>query len=374
MTTGKACTLMLLPVCLSAAVFGWPPWRDRSPQAKVAPKKKFGAGGMVGVVVRKARESFVVRTVDTRFVTFKISDSTLYFHGTRWANSTNLERGAVVEVENNADRDGNLTATTVIFHDEKPELQSWTPAAELLPGGITEDALIRRARDASGRFFKLLPNFVCQQSTTRSFSGKQSWRQVDQVTAEVVFEHGRETYRDVKLNGRPTGKTMMDLPGSRSTGEFGSTLRALFDPHTEALFKFEAEESLRAYSTAIYAFAVSGDLSDWRISAGSQTIITPYIGRIWIDRASGHVVRMSMRAVSIPASFPFQKVEAEVDYGPVVLASGRYFLPERAQTVSCNDPKSCSRNLIEFRNYHKYTGESFISYEEPPPDPDPTEP
>ena len=60
-----------------------------------------------------------------------------------------------------------------------------------------------------------------------------------------------------------------------------------------------------------------------------------------------------------------------MDYGPVMLPSGRYFLPEKAENVSCNDPKSCSRNLIEFRNYHKYIGESSISFDGPPiPDPD----
>jgi hypothetical protein len=49
----------------------------------------------------------------------------------------------------------------------------------------------------------------------------------------------------------------------------------------------------------------------------------------------------------------------------VTLPSGRYFLPEKAENVSCNDPKSCSRNVIEFRNYHKYVGESSISFDVP---------
>ena len=159
---------------------------------------------------------------------------------------------------------------------------------------------------------------------------------------------------------------MMELPGSRSTGEFGSTLRALFDPDTDALFKFQSNTRLRGFSTAVYDFAVSGDTSDWRISAGSQMIMTPYSGKIWIDRRSGNVVRIEMQAVDIPELFPFRsKWTAEVDYGPVILPSGRYFLPEMAENVSCNDLKSCSRNIIEFRNYHKYVGESSISFDAP---------
>jgi hypothetical protein len=236
----------------------------------------------------------------------------------------------------------------------------------LLPGGVKGDPLIQRARDASDSFFGILPNFLCQQSTTRSYADPDKhWRTLDQITAEVVYDHGHELYRDVKLNGRSTGRSMMDLPGSKSTGEFGSTLRALFDKETEALFKFQSSAALRGYSTAVYSFAVSGDQSDWRISAGSQMIMTPYTGRIWIDRSSGNVVRIETKAVDIPPAFPFRRVEAEVDYGPVNLPSGRYFLPERAENVSCNDPQPCSRNVIEFRNYHKYIGESSISFESP---------
>ena len=38
-------------------------------------------------------------------------------------------------------------------------------------------------------------------------------------------------------------------------------------------------------------------------------IMTPYAGKIWIDRKSGNVVRIEMKAVDIPELFPFQRVE-----------------------------------------------------------------
>jgi hypothetical protein len=362
---------VLLSVCLASGQFDWL-HNDQRPARKTAGKKDSGEDGILGIVVKKVADSFVVRTVDTRLIDFKIADSTLYFHGSKWASPAQLKRGAVVKVEAIADPDGMLTATAVVFQDSTPVLNPRVQASSLLPGGVTADPLVQRARVASDSFFGMLPNFLCQQSTTRSYAGPdKQWRRVDQITAEVLYEHGHESYRDVKLNGKPTGRSMMDLPGSRSTGEFGSTLRGLFDKQTAALFKFHGNATLGAFSTAVYEFAVSGDRSDWRISAGSQTIMTPYTGKIWIDRNSGNVVRIEMKAVDIPPSFPFQRVEAEVDYGPVVLPSGRYFLPERAENVSCNDPKSCSRNVIEFRNYHKYIGESSISFDVPEPPPEP---
>jgi hypothetical protein len=359
---------LLFSVCLASAQFGWF-HNSKRPAAKKTSIRDTGESTL-GVVMKKTASEFVIRTEDTRFIGFKIVDSTLYFHGSRWSTPSQLKRGAVVRVEATADDDGLLTATDVMFQDYKPELKSRAQASGLLPDGAMRDPLVDRARNATNSFVKMLPNFICQQSTTRSYAGADKhWRQLDQVTAEVVYDHGHEAYREVKLNGKPTGRSMMDLPGSRSTGEFGSALRGLFDEDTSALFKFHSNASLTGFSTSIYDFAVSGDKSDWRISAGSQMILPAYTGKIWIDRKSGNVVRIEMKAVDIPPSFPFQRVEAEVDYGPVELPTGRYFLPARAENMSCNDPKSCSRNVIEFRNYHKYTGESTISYDAPEPEP-----
>jgi hypothetical protein len=350
---------LLLLVCLASAQFGWI-HNDK----KSAKKKE--SDGFLGIVATKGLLSFTILALDMRVITFKITDSTVYFHGSKWVSPYQMNRGAVVNVEATADSEGALSATNVVFEDTVPELHHRARAGALLPGGVNDDPLVQRARDASDAFFRMLPNFVCQQSTTRSRStADKHWRTVDQVTAEVLYDHHHESYRDVKLNGKSTGHSMRELPGSTSTGEFGSTLRSLFDKQTEALFKFQSDAKLGGFSTAIYDFAVSGDHSAWRISAGSQTIMTSYTGRIWIDRASGNVVRLEMKAADIPLEFPFQRVEAEVDYGPVVLPAGRYFLPERAQNVSCNEPRSCSRNVIEFRNYHKYIGESSISFDAP---------
>jgi hypothetical protein len=317
-------------------------------------------------VIRKAPSGFAIRATDERLVSYKLIDTTLFFHGWKWASPASLVKGAVVKVEADADDNGVLTATAVMFEDEQPVFAPRAKAATLLPEGVKDDPLVQRAREASDRFFRLLPNFLCQQSTTRSYAGgDKHWRTVDQVTAEVMYDHGKESYRDVKLNGRLTGRSMMELPGSRSTGEFGSTLRGLFDSKTAALFKFHSNARQAGFSTAVYEFAVSGDVSDWRILAGSQMLITPYTGKIWIERESGDVIRIEMKAADMPKTFPYERVEASVDYGPVDLPSGRYFLPQRAENVSCNNPKSCSRNLIEFRNYHKYIGESSISFDAP---------
>ena len=58
-------------------------------------------------------------------------------------------------------------------------------------------------------------------------------------------------------------------------------------------------------------------------------------------------------------------MEASNDYGFVRLATAdQYMLPTHAETLSCERGSPvCSRNTIDFRNYHKYTGEANIVFD-----------
>ena len=51
-----------------------------------------GEDGILGVVVRKSADSFIVRSEDTRVITFKLADSTLYFQGSKWASPSRNAR------------------------------------------------------------------------------------------------------------------------------------------------------------------------------------------------------------------------------------------------------------------------------------------
>jgi hypothetical protein len=227
--------------------------------------------------------------------------------------------------------------------------------------------LIERARQWALSFTDTLPNYVCQQFTTRYLRvpGSRSWVAKDIVSANVVYEHGKEDYRNIAINGKPINKRMEDLPGSWSTGEFGTTLRSLFHPGRRAEFTYVKQSQMNGVSTWVYDYTVRREYSDWRIMLGSQSIIPAYTGRVWIDAGTAGVMRIEMSAINIPPEFPLDQVEASNDYGLVRLATAdQYLLPTHAETLSCERGSPiCSRNTIEFRNYHKYTGEANIVFD-----------
>jgi hypothetical protein len=242
-----------------------------------------------------------------------------------------------------------------------------TPAASRPANLNPKEELLERAREYALNFTDNLPNYVAQQYTTRymRIPGSKEWHAQDVVSANVVYENGKEDYRNVAINGKPVNKKMEELPGSWSTGEFGTTLRSLFHPGRQAQFTYVKQAYMNGMNTWVYDYKVRRENSDWHVSLGSQSIVPAYEGRVWIDEKTAQVLRIEMSATDIPRDFPLDQVEASNDYGFVRLATAdQYMLPTHAETLSCERGSPvCSRNTIEFRNYHKYTGEANITFD-----------
>ncbi len=232
-----------------------------------------------------------------------------------------------------------------------------------------QDDLIRKAADTALDFTETLPNYVCQELMSRyqSESRPANWQAIDVVGTEVIYENGKEDYRKITLNGRPVNKKIEEIGGSWSTGEFGTVLISLFSPGTGAEFHYRKDARIAGIATKEYDFTVTHPNSNWRISMGSQVYDPGYSGTAWIDPASARVMRIEMSAHNFPSDFPTDDVESATDYEYIRLGDAKqYLLPVHSETLSCQRGSNiCSRNVIDFRNYRKYTGESTITFGDP---------
>lgn len=241
-----------------------------------------------------------------------------------------------------------------------------TPQPAVMVQNPQEDPAIAKARQVATSFTETLPNYVCQEFMARYVSTTHvvDWRPLDVVSTEVIYEDRREHYRNIAINGKPTNKRMEELPGSWSTGEFGTVLVDLFSPATGADFRFRKETSYEGRTALIYDFSVERDGSHWHIQVASQSVMPAYAGSIWLDKKNSRVLRIEMETRHMPTEFPMDKVESAVDYDYVRLGGEQLFLlPVHAESLSCQrDTNNCSRNTIDFRNYHKYSGEATITF------------
>lgn len=275
------------------------------------------------------------------------------------ADSENADVASGTVVTRSADghpiyKDGDIT----VEPDASPESR----AAAAAP---TAPELISHAREWVATFTDSLPDYICHQQTTRYMeqSKEQGWQALDVVTAEVVYEKGKESYRNITVGGKKTTKSMDDIGGATSTGEFASTLRSLFAPQSMAHFRFAETAHSGQHDMAVFDFKVDLQRSGWQIRVGGQTLRPAYSGSVWIEKGTARIRRVEMQADHIPADFPLDTVEAAVDYEQIPLGERSFYLPVHAENLACQRGSSiCTKNTIDFRNYHKFTGNSTIQY------------
>ena len=245
-----------------------------------------------------------------------------------------------------------------------PQPSSKGPSFEEMAPPV--DAHIQKAEEAATAFTDTLPDYVCQQQTARFQSTTHivNWVPVDIVSAELVYEKGKERYRNLAINGKPAkAKRMEDIPGSTSTGEFATVLVDLFSPATAANFRYRHMSTSGGRSAYLYDFAVDREHSHWAIHAPSQSVLPAYRGSVWIDKETARTLRIEMQAVHLPEEFPFDKIETATDYEFIRIADHQFLLPVHSENLICERGTDvCAHNVIDFRNYHKFTGESTIEF------------
>lgn len=232
-------------------------------------------------------------------------------------------------------------------------------------GGLSPDMqVLADARAAAAAFADDLPNFVVEQAVTRSQGSLDppDWRVLDVVTAELAMINGREQYRDVRVNGRPSDRPL-EKSGSWSTGEFATTLEDLFAPSTDA--QFERVRDSRAAGRPAYAFrySVAAANSHWTlVSENGERFKPAYSGEVLIDKESRRVLRIEQRAEDLPPSFGIQMAEVRIEYAFTRIANGTYLLPVESETTGCRQAgRQCSRNSIRFTNYKRFSVDSRIN-------------
>ena len=239
------------------------------------------------------------------------------------------------------------------------------PAAESNdPRRYTDEQIIRDARAAAGAFSAGLPDYLVQQVTTRFFATgfPTHWQEIDEVTADLAYVGGKEDYRNIRINGNPVSNP--ERSGTWSTGEFGTTLEDLMSPITDATFKRRGEEKMVGRTAVVYDYTVAQVHSHWTmVSPDGRQYKPAYEGAVWIDKDSRRVLRIELRATTFPRDFTISRAECKLQYAWVKIEQKSYLLPSASENIGCmSGSGACTRNVLEFKNYRKFTADSNITF------------
>ncbi len=244
-----------------------------------------------------------------------------------------------------------------------PPVNAAEPGAEAAPApavDISKLPLIEQARHHALAFMEELPNFIVTQFVTRSVREPEhkDWQAEDKLEIELSYRVKKgEQFKLLKRNDKPTTMSYADLRGATSTGEFGSMLIALFDEQSQAEFKEVKRETLRNHETVVYEYRVKKAFSNNTLTdkTSGRSVTTAYSGSVWVEIASGRVLRIEHSSDDIQRGFPITMAESAVEYDWVKINDERFLLPVLAEVILGNDSeRRYSRNVIELRNYHMF--------------------
>lgn len=234
-------------------------------------------------------------------------------------------------------------------------------------GPQPSDPFIEETRKVVRDYLDELPDFVCQQDIQRYFDydGSGAWEKADTLVYELTYNRKRESYKPINSIGRPMTRSLEDVKGAYSTGDFASGLASLFDLDTKTIFKPSGKERLGNRQALLYDFTVPKKSSKLVVKAeGADPLTVGYSGTIWIDAETKKVLRIDQAIDDLPKSHPVTHSESSVDYDIIRLRGldVDFLLPIRAEFIIADRrQKHYFRNMIHFKFYRKFETDIKIS-------------
>lgn len=272
-------------------------------------------------------------------------------------------------------RRSSLTGGRAIFL--KPVaigLLAWAALAAPQPTPEAEAAaVLERGRKAALEYVHSLPDFVCTEVIRRYAAPNdrsaglrfEDWRLNDTLTVQLGYFEGKEQHKLTLIDGNPADQTYESVGGSVGSGEFGGMMYSIFDPSSAATFRWGKWKNVRRRRAAVYSYEVQQPHSRYLlVSRGSGSPLSAVVGfhgELEVDRETGAVLRLTYVADRIPKELRLDSAVTTVVYDFTDVGGRSYLLPANSETV-LEGPRESTRNHMDFRNYGKFSSESFISF------------
>jgi hypothetical protein len=264
---------------------------------------------------------------------------------------------AVAELERLRDLSRALPAPAVapeFPHDDTPSI----PDQRRIVGAAQRIALSY----ANG-----LPDFLCTEVIHRYDDVKGVMSLKDTVDVRLSYFDQHENYRVLSLNGKITTRPFADIGGAVSEGEFGSLLASIFVGESKTVLRWDHWTTIRKRLAHVYTFKIPVEHSSYKMvfrsdpRAGDRTITAGQHGLVYVDRETNQILRILAEA-DLPESFPIRQSSTLLDYNFTEISGRRFLLPLRAVVRMATDHVH-TLNMVEFKEYRKFTGESTITFQ-----------
>jgi len=255
----------------------------------------------------------------------------------------------------------SLLVIALVFTVLVPITGAQAPAPQ---SAATAESILQRATEQALQYTANLPNFICTQTVVRSAydRDKQTWNVNDKLIMSLSYSDKGETYTLLSINDKPTKKSYKDVGGVTSDGEFATLLQWVFRPESQTKFEWKWPANLRGRETDVFSYRVEQEHSQYHASFNGKRYegIFAWGGLVYVDRASGQVLRLTHAPDDFPPTWPVASIFSDLDYDFVTIAGNQFLVPLRAGMRLIERTGGQTRNEIQFHDYRKFSAEATI--------------
>jgi hypothetical protein len=246
------------------------------------------------------------------------------------------------------------------------------PAFAQIPTPDTAElkALVERMRSGALDYSTRLQDFMCVRLMTRSAddSGRGTrWKRLETQEGELTYVSHKENYTPVKVDGEVTKLDKRVKRGYfQPGGEFGESLRKIFDPQANGEFIWDHGEVSGGSPVCIFRYSVPVAASTWVMQVNLQHVKLGHHGEVQADCETGAVTRFHMESdvPTIHENGHDIKIGATLDvrYGVVTIGSKEFLVPQQAEEVARFHTR-LTKAEIQYQQYRKYDSSSTVTFE-----------
>jgi hypothetical protein len=244
------------------------------------------------------------------------------------------------------------------------------------PSQEFQQTMLAQIREYALNYAKSLPDFICIQLTHRMVDVHYQpgtagrWSPTDKLVEKLSYFDQQEKYEPISQNENSlVGKSWQSLGGSISRGEFGSLLRDVFEPQTDAIFIWDHWGALDKKIAYVFRYVVQQPHSRYSVEYEKKDHTVPgYHGLVYVQKSptpdiSPYVITRMTIEPDMPEGFPVQDIHQQIDYKTFEISGRPYLLP-MTSSVQSRSGSYGSRNEIQFLKYQKYSADTSIKFDE----------
>ena len=242
--------------------------------------------------------------------------------------------------------------------------------AQPAPSPAGQTAMIEEVRKQALAYVENLPNFICTQETHRysaNYKAPETWKLLDTLSIRLTYFGKKEDYQVVLVNGKPTDKSLRQLGGWKTTGDFGGILHSVFREKTGTRFEWLQWTTWSGRPAVVWKYRVDQERSPFQTTtrgAFRATTVTWAAGGLaYVDAETKQVMRVTVDSSGMPEKYPVREFHIDSEFGLQKIGDREYLLPARSVSVTVME-KERRKSESRFTDYRKFSADAEIKFGE----------